>query len=340
MRLLLVAGIFTVWGCLAQPPLPLNPPAALQVLTIPPGTRIMLGLTGPVWAKSAQPGETIYAETTFPVAVNGAMAIPPGTYVKGMIDILYRSGLRSDRAEFRMSFAQIVFANGYTVALPAAVGTVNVQVAGRSDVLLDNGTQFEMVLEQPLALGAAAIAAAVRLSRPPKAWDWKSASLCRPIPARTGTADTYIPGTPSTPSIEIPSGPGMPSTSIPGTPGTPGTVIPGTPGSAAVPCPGPPAVISAPAAHKEPFVLVHAVREAGQTLPAGSYEVAWEGLGPAAQVSILKRGKPVANAHATVAAMGKDAPANDTAWRTNPDGSFSLDLLQFKGRNFALRFDP
>ena len=43
---------------------------------------------------------------------------------------------------------------------------------------------------------------------------------------------------------------------------------------------------------------------------------------------------------ATVAAMGKDAPANDTAWRTNPDGSFSLDLLQFKGRNFALRFDP
>ena len=79
---------------------------------------------------------------------------------------------------------------------------------------------------------------------------------------------------------------------------------------------------------------------AGQTLPAGSYEVAWEGLGPAAQVSILKRGKPVANAHATVAAMGKDAPANDTAWRTNPDGSFSLDLLQFKGRNFALRFDP
>src|ERR1035438_6810294 len=186
------------------------------------------------------------------------MAIPPGTYVKGTIDIFFRPSARSDHAEFRMSFAEIVFANGYTVALPATVATVNVQVAPRSDVLLDNGSQFEMLLEQPLALDAADIAAAVRVSRPPKLEDWKSASLCRPIPA--------VP-----PSTTIPGGPGMPSTTIPGTPGTPGSVIHGTPGSPAVPCPGPPATISAPAAHRESFVLIHPVREARQTLPAGSY---------------------------------------------------------------------
>jgi hypothetical protein len=205
------------------------------------------------------------------LAVNGAMAIPPGTYVKGTIDIFFRPSARSDHAEFRMSFAEIVFANGYTVALPATVATVNVQVAPRSDVLLDNGSQFEMLLEQPLALDAAAIAAAVRVSRPPKLEDWKSASLCRPIPATAGTSDTFMPGTPGTPSTTIPGGPGMPSTTIPGTPGTPGSVIHGTPVSPAVPCPGPPATISAPAAHRESFVLIHPVREAGQTLPAGSY---------------------------------------------------------------------
>ena len=217
---------------------------------------------------------------------------------------------------------------------------MNVQVAARSDVLLDNGTQFEMVLRQPLVLDAASIAAAVRLSRAPKAGDWKSASLCRPTPATPGTSDTYIPGTPGTPASVIPGGPGMPNTVIPGTPGTPATVIPGAPGSPAVPCPGPPAVISAPAAHKESFVLIHPVREAGQTLLAGSYEVAWEGLGPVAQVRILKRGKPVVKAQATIVALSKDALANNTAWRTNPDGSFSLELLQFKDRNFALRFEP
>jgi len=298
----------------------------------------MLGLSGPVWARSAQPGETVYTETTFPVAVNGVMTIPPGTYVKGIIDIVFRPG--ADRAEFRMSFAQMIFAGGYTAALPAAVAAVHVLVAPRSDVLLDNGSQFEMVLQQPLTLDAAAIAAAVRVTRPPQPWDWKSASLCRPIPATPGTSDTYIPGTPGTPSTTIPGGPGMPSITIPGTPGTPGTVIRGTPGSPAVPCPGPPATISAPAAHKESFTLVRPAREAGQTLAAGSYDIAWEGLGPLAQVRILKHGNPVLTAPATVVATGRNAPANTTAWRTNPDGSFSLELLQFKDRNFALRFDP
>ena len=67
MRLLLVAGILLVWGCLAQKPAPPNPPAASPTLTIPAGTRVMLGLRVPVWAKSAQPGETVYTETTFPV---------------------------------------------------------------------------------------------------------------------------------------------------------------------------------------------------------------------------------------------------------------------------------
>jgi hypothetical protein len=331
MRLAVLAGIFTVWRCLAQEP---------AALTLPAGTGVMLGLTGPVWTKSAQPGETVYTETTFPVAVAGTMAIPPGTYVKGTIDILFRASSRSSHAEFRMSFAQMVFANGYTVALPAALATVNVLVAPQSDVLLDNGTQFEMVLEEPLTLDASAVAAAVPLSRPPKPRDWKSASLCRPTPATPGTSDTYMPGTPGTPSTTIPGGPGMPSITIPGTPGTPGSVIPGTPGSPEVPCPGPPATISAPAGHKESLALVHPAREAGQILAAGSYEITWEGLGPLAQVRILKHGKPVTTASATVFALGKDAPRNDTAWRTNPDGSFSLDLVQFKDRNFALRFQP
>ena len=179
MRLLSVTVIFTVWRCLAQEVTPPNPRPALQNLTVPAGTKVELGLTRPVWAKSAKPGDAVYAETTFPVALNGAMTIPPGTYVKGSIDILIRPSWRSYHAEFRMSFALIIFANGYTVALPAATATVNVQVESRSDVLLDNGSQFEMVLEQPLALDAASVAAAVRLSRPPQASDLKVRSSQR-----------------------------------------------------------------------------------------------------------------------------------------------------------------
>lgn len=334
MRLLSIAGVIVLQVCQAQEPAAPTP----STMTVPAGTKVELGLTSPIWANSAAPGENVYAQTTFPVAVNGAMAIPPGTYVRGTIDILYRPSARSVHAEFRMSFAQIVFANGYTFALPAASSTANVTAAG--DVLLDNGSQVEMALDAPLYLDAANVAAAVRVSKPLRPRNLKSASLCRPTPATPGTPDTVIPGTPGTPPTVIPGGPGVQPTVMPGTPGTPATVIPGTPGSPELACPGPPEVTSAPAAHKERFDLIHPVTEAGQTLRTGSYEVAWEGLGPLVQVRILKLASPAATAPARVVALGKNAAANHAELRANSDGSFSLGSLQFKGRNFALRFEP
>ncbi len=334
MRLLSIAGVIVLQVCQAQQPAAPTP----ATMTVPAGTKVELGLTSPIWANSAAPGENVYAQTTFPVAINGAMAIPPGTYVRGTIDILYRPSPRSGHAEFRMSFAQIVFANGYTVALPGASATANVTAAG--DVLLDNGSQVEMALDAPLDLNTAQVAAAVRVSKPLKPRDMKSASRCRPTPATPGTSDTVIPGSPGTPPTVIPGGPGVPPTVIPGTPGTPSTVIPGTPGSPEVACPGPPEVTGAPAAHNERFDLVHPVTEAGQTLRTGSYEIAWEGLGPLVQVRILGHASPIATARAKVVALGKSAAASHAELRANPDGSFSLQSLQFKDRNFALEFEP
>ena len=338
MRSLAIILGFAFFHSLAQEPS--QPAPAAQFLTVPAGTKVVLGLTSPVWAKSTKPGDSIYAETTFPVAINDAMAIPAGTNVKGAIDILLRPGVLSRNAEFRIRFSEIVFANGYTVPLPEAFATLSAQVAMRNDVLLDDGSPLEMVLEQPLSLAASSVAAAVRVSKAPKPRDFRSASLCTPLPATAGTSDTVIPGTPGTPPTVIPGGPGIPPTVIPGTPPTPDTVIPGTPGSPEVPCPGPPQVTSTPAMHSESFRLSQPVVEAGRTLAAGSYEIAWEGLGPAAQARILKNGNVLATLPATVAAIGADAPANDTALRGNPDGSSSIQSIRFKSRNFALQFNP
>jgi hypothetical protein len=332
MRPLSLGWIFTACVCLAQQP-------AAQTLMLPAATKVELGLTSPIWARTAAPGDAVYAETTFPVAVGGVMAIPPGSYVKGTIDILFRSGPRSGNAEFRMSFAQIVLANGYTVALPAASATVDVAVARANDVLLDNGAQVEMVLDAPIELDAPRVAAAMRLAKPPRPRDFKSASQCVPIPPTAGSSGTVIPGTPGTSPTVIPGGPGMPPTVIPGTPGTPSTVVGATPDSPGVPCPGPPEVTSAPAAHKEIFALIHPVVGVGKTLATGSYEIGWEGLGPLAQVRILRRGNTLATVPAMVVALGKDAAANRTELAANSDGSFSLKLVQFKGRNFALQFE-
>lgn len=313
---------------------------ASQSLTLPAATKVELGLTSPIWARTGAPGDGVYAETTFPVVAGGAIAIPPGTYVKGTVDILFRATPRAGSAEFRMSFTELVFANGYAVALRAASATVAVKLAAANDVLMDNGAQIEMSLDAPLELDAARVAAAALVSKRPKPRDFRSASRCVPIPPSEGSSGTVIPGTAGTPDSVISNGPNLPPTVIPGTPGTPSSIIGATSGSPGIPCPGRPEVTTAPLAHNESFELVHPVALAGKTLPTGSYQVAWEGLGPLAQARIVRRGKTLATVPATVVATGKDAGADRTELSATSGGAFSLKSLRFRGRNFALQFEP
>ena len=81
----------------------------------------------------------------------------------------------------------------------AAVATPYVLVSSENDILLDNGSQIEMVLQVPLRLNAAKVAVGAKQYNPPPLAQLKSATQCRPIPATPGTPDTVIPGTPGTP---------------------------------------------------------------------------------------------------------------------------------------------
>jgi hypothetical protein len=238
-------------------------------VAVPQGTKIELALMRPLWALTAKAGDTVYAQTSFPAAVSGGLAIPAGTFVQGTIEDVTRPTRRTSRAEIQVLFTRIIFANGYVVALPGATdlapGTavsesfpaqnetliaITVQVSAANDLLLDNGAELEMTLGGPLQLDAKQIAQAIPLTRAPQPAQFKSATLCRPTsgtPGTPGTSDTVIPGSPGTPSTTIPGGPGMPDITIPGTPATPDTVIPGSPGSpgfAGTSCPAKPLVIS------------------------------------------------------------------------------------------------
>jgi hypothetical protein len=328
-------------------------------------------------AKTAKAVESVYAETAFPVAVNDQMAIPPGTYVQGQIDTLTRPGWLSPHAQLQIHFTKIIFVNGYTVELAgpqsvttgqppaqpaivasatplapaddviAAVANAYVLVSSASDVLLDNGSQIEMVLQVPLRLNAAKVVAAVRQFNPAPLAQFKSATRCRPIPATPGTPDTVIhgtPGTPGTPATVIPGAPGMPDTVIPGTPATPGTpdtILPGSPGTPYMPCPSPPLVTSNPKlqTYKESFQVDAPVQVSGKQLSAGSYQVTWEGSGPSAQVDILQNGNLVLGVRARVVLLNRKSPADAPGTRTNSDGSAFLHSLRFAGQTFALYFD-
>jgi hypothetical protein len=127
---------------------------------------------------------------------------------------------------------------------------LTIDVSASSDLLLDNGAQFDVTLAAPLSLNSKQLADAIVVSHPVDLGQFKSATQCRPTPGTPGspgTPDTVIPGSPGTPDTTVPGGPGMPDIVIPGTPPTPPTVIPGspgTPGFAGQACPRAPIVIS------------------------------------------------------------------------------------------------
>ena len=308
-------------------------------ITVPRGTKATLALTSPIWAKTAKAGDAVYAATAFPVASNGTMLIPPGTYVLGQIDAVTKPGWKSPRAQFQMHFRKIIFASGYTLELAdapaqAATATVHVDVTSRNDVLLDNGAQFDMVVQTPLALDATRIAEAVRHSRPLPVGPAPSASLCRPIPATPGTPDTVIPGVNGMPPTVIPG--------IPPTQGTPPTIIPGTPGTPAIPCPAPPAVVSGlsgPQIHRKSFQMANELQVSGKKVSPGRYEISWIGTTTTIQVDLLQNGKALVHAPARIAMLSEKSAADKVVTRTNPDGSNSIASLEFVGESFSVIFD-
>jgi hypothetical protein len=98
--------------------------ASPKVLTVPAGTKLLMQLKSGVNTKTAKAGDGVYMETSFPVSIENVMAIPPGTYVQGVIDNVKRSGRVKGRAEVLFHFTTLIFPSGYTVSVPGSVNDV------------------------------------------------------------------------------------------------------------------------------------------------------------------------------------------------------------------------
>jgi hypothetical protein len=87
-------------------------------VAVPAGTKISMALLRYFSSKSAKVGDEIFLQTIFPVAANGKMLIPTGTYVKGSVLWVKRPKGTKDRLEVALQSASMIFANGYAVSLP------------------------------------------------------------------------------------------------------------------------------------------------------------------------------------------------------------------------------
>lgn len=120
-------------------------PSAPREVTVPAGTRILLTLKSAINTKTAQPGDGVYLTSSFPVVVDGQVVIPPGAYVKGVIDRVKRPGRIHGRAKVGMHFTSIIFPDGKVVSLPGTVdslpGSDGPHVTGREGTVEQAGTK-------------------------------------------------------------------------------------------------------------------------------------------------------------------------------------------------------
>ena len=117
---------------------PSTAPPPSKTITVQAGTKLLMELKSGINTKTAKAGDTVYLATSFPVPIDNTIAIPPGTYVQGVIDSVKRSGRVKGRAEVLFHFTTLIFPSGYTVSVPGAVN--DVPGADNSRVVNKEGT--------------------------------------------------------------------------------------------------------------------------------------------------------------------------------------------------------
>ena len=105
----------------ARPALAQRPHATFREVVLPAGTHIPVALKNTISTKSNREGDPIYAQSTFPVAVNDTIIVPVGTYVQGKIISIKPAGHIKGRAEVLIHFTSLIYPTGYTVMLPGAI---------------------------------------------------------------------------------------------------------------------------------------------------------------------------------------------------------------------------
>ncbi len=91
---------------------------------VPAGTKVPIQLRQPISTKNAQPGDPVYAQTSFPVLIDGKIAIPAGTWVQGAVDSVKRAGRIKGTAELQFHLTTFIYPNGYSLNIAAAIDQV------------------------------------------------------------------------------------------------------------------------------------------------------------------------------------------------------------------------
>src|SRR5580704_13575375 len=100
-------------------------PTGAFAADIPAGTHVLLRMVGSVNTRTAKAGDQVYLRTASPIAADGQILVPVGTYVQGTVAESKRSGRVKGRAEIALHLDTMTFASGKAVKIEPHVDSVD-----------------------------------------------------------------------------------------------------------------------------------------------------------------------------------------------------------------------
>ena len=104
---------------------------AVQAADIPAGTHVLLRMVSSVSTRTAKEGDQVYLQTASPIAVDGHILVPIGSYVQGTVAMAKRSGQVKGRAALALHLDVLTLASGKAFKIAPQVDSVDSGQSGQ-----------------------------------------------------------------------------------------------------------------------------------------------------------------------------------------------------------------
>ena len=103
---------------------------AASAAEIPGGTHVLLRMVNSINTRTAREGDQVYLQTASPIAIDGAILVPPGTYVQGSVSHARRSGMVAGKAELGIRLETLTL-GGKVLKISPRLNSVDSQESGQ-----------------------------------------------------------------------------------------------------------------------------------------------------------------------------------------------------------------
>jgi len=103
----------------------------VRAADISQGTHLLLRMVNSINTRTASEGDRVYLQTASPIAANGRILVPAGSYVEGSVSHLKRSGKIAGRAELAIRLETLTLPGGMVLSIAPHLNSVDSNETGQ-----------------------------------------------------------------------------------------------------------------------------------------------------------------------------------------------------------------